>query len=145
MADGEVRAAAIYCPEVNNPGKTGCGLAALEKKFEKIDLILNGTPDHPENGFVHQVLAYLENDKKRHWTRTQKLGFAAFAVPLLFTALWYATTSAYAFIQKVDNAIKAIDDIHKTRALPLAIPNFTGQIDTAHNQQDAAFELPETR
>jgi hypothetical protein len=130
------------CPEVTNPGKVGCKLVDIETKFEKIDKILNGTPEHPENGFVHQVLAYLENDKQRHWTRPQKISVAAIVAPLLAGALWYVGTSAYTFIVDMKAVAQEIHEIHRTRVFPQQQPNKqypTSETQNAHNQQDAGI------
>ena len=115
----------------------------IEKKLEATALLLNGPSGKPESGFVYQVLAYLEEAKKRSWTRSQKIGVAAWAVPLTLGVLWFCAANVYTFVKKVDDAIQVINEIHQTRDIHQNKSNPQGPVgetQNAHNQQDAIFQ-----
>ena len=151
MADGAERQETVclpgICPEVLHPGQTGCKLMELSQDLNDLNKMLKGTPEEPEKGFIYQGMMCFKEVRemgKRRWTRAQKIALAAVIVPTLGGMIWWGCTTAYTFIQDVDQAIQELHQMHQTHYHQHPIPPKTGQMYTAHVnplQQDAGIPI----
>lgn len=129
------------CPEVTNPGKVGCKLAELATELADIKLALNGPPDAPEKGYIHQGLAFFSEARiaeKKRWTRMQKLTLAGVIVAALGYPVGWCSINAYLFFKDVSHAVQELHEMHREH-VQNPLPNSTSELYTAriNNQQDA--------